>query len=56
MKKRRLDFADHVLAMRHNCVWFFNNLVWADLCNSITPLNKKKANEMALARKGKKDG
>ena len=54
MKKRRLDFADYVLAMRHQCIWFFSNLVWTDLCNSIIPLSEKKANEMALARKGKK--
>ena len=53
MMKRRLDFANYILAMHHNCVWFFNNLVWTDLCNSIIPLSEKKANEMALARKGK---
>ena len=54
MMERRLKFADHVLAMRHNSVWFFNRLVWTDLCNSIIPLSEKKANEMALACKSKK--
>lgn len=53
MMGRRLQFADYVLALHHNCVWFFHNLVWTDLCNSIIPLSEKKANEMALARKGK---
>ena len=31
MEERREKFADHVLAMPHNSVWFFNNLVWTDL-------------------------
>ena len=54
MMERREQFADYVLALPHNSVWFFNNLVWTDLCNSIIPLSEKKANEMALARKAKK--
>jgi hypothetical protein len=54
MMGRRLQFAEFILAMHHNSVWFFNNLVWTDLCNSIIPLSEKKANEMALARKAKK--
>ena len=54
MKERRLKFADYLLELQHNNVWFFNNLVWTDLCNSIIPLSEKKANEMALARKGNK--
>ena len=51
MMERREQFADYVLALPHNSVWYFNNLVWTDLCNSIIPLSEKKANEMALARK-----
>ena len=54
MMERREKFADYLLALHHNSVWFFNNLVWTDLCNSIIPLSEKKANEMALARKAKK--
>ena len=54
MMERRLGFADHVLDMNHNAAWFFNRLVWTDLCNSIIPLSEKKANEMALACKSKK--
>lgn len=54
MMERRVKFADYVLELRHNANWFFNNLVWTDLCNSIIPLSEKKANQMALARKGNK--
>ena len=54
MMERRVKFADYVLDLRHNANWFFNNLVWTDLCNSIIPLSEKKANQMALARKGNK--
>lgn len=54
MMERRSKFADYLLGLHHNCVWFFNHLVWTDLCNSIIPLSQKKANEMALARKAKK--
>jgi hypothetical protein len=50
--KRRWDFAKYVLRFHHNNIYFFNNLVWTDLCNSIVPLSETKANEMALARKG----
>ena len=54
MMERRRKFADYVSALRHNNLWFYNNLVWTDLCNSIIPLTEKKANEMALARKANK--
>ena len=47
--ERRVKFADYVLELRHNANWFFNNLVWTD-----NPLSEKKANQMALARKGNK--
>ena len=54
MIERRLKFADYLLDLHHNCVWFYNHLVWTDLCNSIIPLSEKKANDMALARKANK--
>ena len=54
MMQRRVIFADYILGLRHNNTWFFNNLVWTDLCNSILPLSEKKANEMDLARKSNK--
>ena len=54
MTERRLAFVTHVLRWGHNALWYYNHVVWTDLCSSIIPLNEKKANEMALARKGKK--
>ena len=54
MMQRRCAFAVYVLGLGHNAAWFFNHIVWTDLCSSIIPLSEKKANEMALARKGKK--
>ena len=53
MRQRRVLFAEHMLAIRHTDQWYYNNLVWTDLCNSILPRTEKKANEMALARKGR---
>ena len=32
--------------------WYFVNLVRCDLCNSLLPRTQRKANELALARKG----
>ena len=54
MKERRVAFVAHVSGWRHNALWFYNHVIWTDLCSSIIPLNEKKADEMALARKGKK--
>ena len=54
MMQRRHKFVKYLFGLRHNNAYFFNNLVWTDLCNSIIPLSEKKANEMALARKGGK--
>ena len=34
--------------------WYYQNVVWTDLCNSILPTSEQMANEQALARKGKK--
>jgi hypothetical protein len=36
---------------RSGC-WYFNNLVWTDICNSILPRTGKRHLEMTLARKG----
>ena len=34
--------------------WYFKNVVWTDLCNSILPTTELVASEQALARKGRK--
>ena len=53
MRERRALFSEYILGLRHTEAWYYNNIVWTDLCNSIVPLCEKKANEMALSRKGK---
>ena len=53
-KERRFSFAKHMLALKHRPQWYYDNLVWCDLCNSVLPRTQKKATEMALARKGGK--
>ena len=54
MMTRRADFTIYVESLGHNGLWYYNHVAWTDLCSSILPLNEKKANEMRLARKGKK--
>ena len=34
--------------------WYYNHVIWTDICNSVLPRSEKKASEQALARKGKK--
>lgn len=34
--------------------WYYKNLVWTDICNTILPRTEKRQQEMTLARKGKK--
>ena len=34
--------------------WYYQKLIWTDLCNSILPRTRKRHQEMTLARKGKK--
>ena len=47
-----LSWARLLQAQRHQAKWFYNNLVWTDLCNSILPLTEKRQQTMTLARKG----
>ena len=53
-KDRRLDFANHMLRLPHTAAWYFRSLVWCDLCASILPRSRKKAQDMTFARKGGK--
>ena len=53
-RQKRVEFAKLVRGWTHNNTRYYNHLVWTDLCSSIIPTSEKKANEMALARKGKK--
>ena len=36
--------------LKHTSLWYFTNLVWCDLCNSILPRTMRKEAEQALAR------
>ena len=54
MRLRRYNWAAWMLTLRHTCEWYFMNLVWVDICNSVLPLTEKKAEEQALARKAGK--
>ena len=51
---KRYKFSVAVLDKGHTEQFYFDRLVWTDLCNSILPRSEKKASEQALARKGKK--
>ena len=54
MMKKREAFAKHVESWRHSKQWYYNNVIWTDICNSILPRTEKKSSEQALARKGKR--
>lgn len=51
---KRYKFSLAVLEQGHTEQFYFDRLVWTDLCNSILPRSEKKATEQALARKAKK--
>ena len=54
MKLRRYQWAEWMLGLRHRSQWYYQNLVWTDICNSVLPRSEKKAAEQALARKNGK--
>ena len=49
---RRLQWAKSMLPTEHSHNWYYQNLVWTDICNSVLARSAKKANEQPLARKG----
>ena len=51
---KRYAFGVHVQNMGRTTVYFYNHVVWTDLCNSVLPRSERKSAEQALARKGKK--
>ena len=50
----RLTWFLLMLKLAHRAQWYYQKIVWTDLCNSILPLNQQKAQEQLLARKGRK--
>ena len=51
-KRARYDWALAIDSESHKPSWFFNKLVWTDICNTILPCSEKRYKEMTLARKG----
>ena len=51
---KRAEWATWMLGLRHTGAWYYNNLVWTDICNSVLPRTEKKAAEQALSRKNGK--
>ena len=51
MRLRRYQWAQWMLGPRQRRQWYYENLVWTDICNSVLPRSEKKATEQALARK-----
>ena len=48
--EKRLKCGVAIQELRHTCKWYFDKVVWTDLCNSILPRTELKAEEQALAR------
>ena len=53
MAKRR-RWGEQELAAGHREEWYFKNLVWTDICNSILARTEQRQQMMTLARKGTK--
>ena len=53
---RRLQWAKSMLPTEHSHNWYYQNLVWTDICNSVLARSAKKANEQTLVRKGGRGG
>ena len=49
---KRYKLAQEVQKIPRTSRWYYHNVVWTDLCNSILPRTEQKATEQALARKG----
>ena len=51
---QRLEWAKKMLDLNHRAAWYYQRVVWIDVCNSILPLSEIKAEEQLIARKGRK--
>ena len=49
---RRLQWAKSMLPTEHSHNWYYQNLVWTYICNSVLARSAKKADEQTLVRKG----
>ena len=51
---KRYEFGVLIQNSDRTQVYYYNHIVWTDICNSVLPRSEQKASEQALARKGKK--
>ena len=52
--KRRVTFGNHMTSLRHTAMWYFQNIVWVDICASILPTTQRKSKALKVARKARK--
>lgn len=50
----RYAWAKFMKGLRHTPTWYYEKLIWTDICNTILPRTQKKHEEQILARKAKK--
>ena len=48
---KRLQWAEHEQEHGHGADWYFRNIVWTDICNSILARTEKRQKLLTLARK-----
>ena len=53
-KEKRLECGYAIQELRHTAKWYFEKVVYTDICNSILPKSETKAEEQVLARKAGK--
>ena len=51
---KRWNWTVFMANLNHQAIWYFNRVIFTDICNSILPLTEKKAQEQRLTRKAKK--
>ena len=51
MIEDRFQFCKYLLRLPHTDNWYYNNLIWVDLCNDIIPKSELMAAKQAVARK-----
>ena len=49
---RRWNWGQDMLPLKQTGNWYYENIVWTDICNSVLARTRTKAAEQALARKG----
>ena len=50
----RYAWGQNMKAKRHSPEWYYDKLIWTDICNTILPRTQKKHEEQIMARKARK--